>query len=247
MDAELYHSRDLFIDATVREDNGAFTQEVLLGSGLKLCLSGVGKVNAASAAVTLLGEYQVDSLVSIGVSGSLVEDFCVGDLVLVTETLEHDLDLRPIIEKPGLTMGQSSPFYRSHSDITEKLKDIVEPLLDSWSSKVYERFGSQASLRKGIVATGDSLITSLQQKKAITKDFPSVQLVDMETAAVAKVAKIRGVPWGALRIVSDSADSKDAARDIFEFCAWEGSKLIALTIAHLMETEVEFNEVSDGI
>lgn len=247
MNVELHHSRDLFENGAICDERGSTTQEFFLASGLALCLSGIGKVNAASAAATLLGEYQVDALISIGVSGSLVGGFNVGDLVLVSAALEHDLDLRPIIEKPGVVIGQSTPFYRAHPDITNTLKNIAEPLLEPWSRKVYERFGVKASLQNGIVATGDTLISSSQQKHAITSEFPLVQLVDMETAAIAKVAENRRVPWGALRVVSDSADSKDVARDVFDFCAWEGSKLIALTIAQLIEAKLERDEESDSV
>ncbi len=247
MEAELSHSLDLFASRIHKADKYAKTQEIYFGDELVLCISGVGKVNAASAAAMLLSLHYVDVLISIGVSGSLADDFNVGDIALVTTALEHDLDLRPIVESPGVAMGQSSPLHRSHAKVTETLHLAVEPLLESWSCSVYDRFGTRATLHTATVATGDTLVTSVEQKSAIVSQFPAAQLVDMETGAIAKVAINHGVPWGALRVVSDSADSKEVAREVFAFCSWEGSKLIASTIAHLIEIGLGKNGVIDDL
>jgi adenosylhomocysteine nucleosidase len=54
--------------------------------------------------------------------------------------------------------------------------------------------------------SGDQIVTSSEIRDALLRDFPDAVCVDMETAAIAQVAQQNGLPWGAVRVTSDSAD-----------------------------------------
>ena len=59
------------------------------------------------------------------------------------------------------------------------------------------------------VVSGNQAIFSTNRKRWLQKTF-SALAVDMETAAVAQVAVSYGLPWVAIRAISDQADDSQA-------------------------------------
>jgi adenosylhomocysteine nucleosidase len=68
-----------------------------------------------------------------------------------------------------------------------------------------------------LVLTGDQIVTSRTVRGALVKDFPEAACIDMETGAVAQVAHQNGLPWSALRVISDSADETFDLRGVVGF------------------------------
>ena len=81
--------------------------------------------------------------------------------------------------------------------------------------------------------SGDQIIRSPETRNKIRFDHPDALCVDMETAAVAQVAFQNGVPWGAIRLVSDDADEMFDAGEVIEYSRETASHVIA---AILLET-----------
>ena len=54
--------------------------------------SGIGKVNAGICSQILVDLYQVDGIVNTGIAGSLRNEINIGDLVLSTVAVQHDVD-----------------------------------------------------------------------------------------------------------------------------------------------------------
>ena len=54
-----------------------------------------GKVAAATTAVSLITEFQVDRMVFTGVAGGIAPDVNVGDVVIAQRLFQHDMDARP--------------------------------------------------------------------------------------------------------------------------------------------------------
>ena len=54
--------------------------------------SGIGKVNAAICTQILADVYQVSGVVNTGIAGSLKAEIDIGDIVLSSDALQHDMD-----------------------------------------------------------------------------------------------------------------------------------------------------------
>lgn len=141
-------------------------------------LSGVGKVRGAHAAAALLAE-GVDAVLVVGTAGALDAGREVGDLVLASEAVQWDLagrEGRRIEADPGLREAwrASVPGASLAPFLTSD-----RPAL-GWLQR-------GARLRAARRALGGGL----------------APVADMETAAVAHVCARAGVPWAALRVISD--------------------------------------------
>jgi adenosylhomocysteine nucleosidase len=73
------------------------------------------------------------------------------------------------------------------------------------------------SVPSGVVLTGDQIVTSREVRDRILGDFPNGACFDMETAAMAQVARQNGVPWAALRMTSDGADESFSIEEVVGF------------------------------
>jgi adenosylhomocysteine nucleosidase len=72
-------------------------------------------------------------------------------------------------------------------------------------------------VRSGLVLTGDQIVTSRAVRDGLLRDFPEGLCFDMETAAIAQVAIQNSLPWGALRMTSDSADESFNLDQVISF------------------------------
>nr|WP_246798101.1 5'-methylthioadenosine/adenosylhomocysteine nucleosidase [Alkalibacter rhizosphaerae] len=69
-----------------------FYEGVLRNKPVVLVRSGIGKVNAAICAQILIDRFGVEAIINSGVAGALHPDLEVGDIVLATEVMQHDID-----------------------------------------------------------------------------------------------------------------------------------------------------------
>ena len=108
-------------------------------SELPVLVTGAGKVNAAVAVATTLGQYSPKSVVNLGTAGALRDG--VSGTVVVGRVIQHDLDddalftlaglhfSEPIdLNEPGLTLATGDAFV-SDADVRRRLAaraDIVD-------------------------------------------------------------------------------------------------------------------------
>ena len=69
-----------------------FCKGKLEGKDVVIVRSGIGKVNAGICSQILVDLYQVDGIVNTGIAGSLRNEINIGDLVLSTVAVQHDVD-----------------------------------------------------------------------------------------------------------------------------------------------------------
>lgn len=144
------------------------------GTRAVACAAGVGKVNAAHAAATLLAESSGAGLFIVGVCGGLRRGLVPGTLVHCTRAVQTDSSLRQEREV--------------ESDAT---------LREAWQRAV--------AGEAGWFLTADRPVLSLWRRLRLARAFLGPCVADMETAAAAAVARRAGVPWAALRAVTDQA------------------------------------------
>jgi len=185
----------------------------LHGQPCVLALTRVGKVAAAATTATLLREFDVDRVVFTGVAGGLGEHVQVGDVVVGSALVQHDLDARPLFprhEVPLLGMARF-PAAEALADLLQRC--AAEFLAQHPGSPLVP---GRPALHRGLIATGDRFVNDAGTILALREALPDALCVEMEGAAVAQVCHEFGVPCAVLRTVSDRAD-QDAHVDFLAF------------------------------
>ena len=78
---------------------------------------------------------------------------------------------------------------------------VPETVVDLASGRCFRATPAPGHEPSGTIATVDELILDLERLGALADD--GIDALDMETAAVADVCEARGIPWSAVRVVSD--------------------------------------------
>ena len=152
---------------------------------------GVGKVFAAIAAEAMILGFSPDLIVTTGVAGNLSADLAIGDVVVSTAVVQHDMDTSPIGDPVGLISG----IHKIEIESDAKAADKMCACLDALGVR-YAR---------GVIASGDQFIASNEARERITTLFGAL-CCEMEGAAVGQVAYLHGVPFLVLRALSDDAN-----------------------------------------
>jgi adenosylhomocysteine nucleosidase len=176
-----------------------FWQGTVHGKPVVLALSRIGKVAAATTATALIEKFKVQRTVFTGVAGGLAPQVQVGDVVVGTQYLQHDFDASPLFaryEIPG--------YDRSRFDADAKLAAIF---LEA-APAIFQKAGSlkDTKMHAGLIASGDRFVSSATEAQALRLALPDALCVEMEGAAVAQVCHDYGVPFVAVRTISDRAD-----------------------------------------
>ena len=147
-------------------------------------LCGIGKVNAASGTAHLI-DTGCEIILNYGLSGG-ISGIRRGEICLCNRFLEHDFNLTTIGYKPCEKPGQESFVYNSD----KRLGGVVKSLLPD--------------IKEGLAATGDCFVCDEKLRGFLKEEFGAM-CCDMETAAIAYVCEYAGVPFAAVRRVSDDA------------------------------------------
>ena len=172
----------------------------LHGREVVTVLSGIGKVAAATTATALIERFGVDRIVFCGVAGGLAPGVHVGDVVVADSFLQHDLDASPIFPRYEVPLYGTDRF-------------ATEPALSGELAAAVQRALPGTRLHRGLVVSGDRFVSSAGESRQLQQALPEALAVEMEGAAFAQVCHDYGVPFAAVRTVSDRAD--DAAHGDF--------------------------------
>ncbi|GKS77779.1 5'-methylthioadenosine/adenosylhomocysteine nucleosidase [Acidovorax sp. SUPP950] len=189
----------------------------LHGCEVVLALSGIGKVAAATTATALIERFGAARVVFTGVAGGLGADVQVGDVVVAHDFLQHDMDASPLFPRWELP-GYGRTRLPCDDALAGRLADAAGECLAGGAAALLDGAGLPPPLRAprvhwGLIASGDRFVSTVQESQALRDAFTAaghaVLAVEMEGAAVAQVCSDYGVPFAAVRTVSDRAD--DAA------------------------------------
>ncbi len=150
-----------------------------------IVFSGIGKVNAAYACTLLCREFSPEFIVTTGLSGGLGRSNVL-DTVIATATCQHDSDTTALGDPIGLVSTVNKIYFPSD----KKLTDL---------------FCRLTGAKKGVFACGDQFVADKEKARKIIDNFDAIAC-DMESGAIGQVAYLAGIPYVALRIISDGAN-----------------------------------------
>lgn len=202
-----------------------FSQGVLHGVDVVVCLSGIGKISAAIGTTLLIERYSPNCIINTGTAGGLTTAK-VRDIILATEVRHHDVDVTAFGYKIGQQAQQPETFLPNRT-------------LVGLARIVCEKHGEK--LLEGLVVSGDAFISNPKRVEWIELNFPNALAVEMEAAAIAQVCHQFAIPFLVLRAISDKAGEGDATS--YEKFVAEAGKLSATINMDLLKQLKEQNTI----
>jgi adenosylhomocysteine nucleosidase len=157
--------------------------------------SGVGKVNATIAAMTLIRQYSVKAILFIGVAGALHPDLEIGDMIISNCCQEHDIDASILGFSRGTVPFQAVSEYPADDKLVQQALAAAVELQRS----------EQITIRAGKVLSGDQFISDKEVVSYLHNELGG-DCVEMEGAAVAHTCYVTNTPYVVIRSMSDRAD-----------------------------------------
>ena len=170
-----------------------FLEGELEGCQAVVVRSGIGKVNAAVCTQILVDEVGVDGVINTGIAGSLKAEINIGDIVLSTDVLHHDMDATGF----GYPLGQIPQMDAFSFQADEQMRKLAK--------EVCEEVNPEIRVFEGRVVSGDQFISSREVKDKIKENFDGC-CTEMEGAAIAQTAYLNQIPFVIIRAISDKAD-----------------------------------------
>lgn len=198
MDKEMALLTPLLEDASEVNINGFVFHTGRIGHhSVVACKCGIGKVNAAIGALTLIENFHPALVINSGVAGGTgagPDPARVLDVVLASEIAYHDVWCGP-----GTVQGQAAGCpARFECPLPDGIRERLEA-------------------RQGLIASGDIFVDSPDDLHRILSLYPDAMAVDMESGAIAQTCHIKGVPFVCLRVVSDTPGEEGNAAAYQDF------------------------------
>ena len=155
--------------------------------------SGIGKVNAGICTQILADVYQVDAVINTGIAGSLKTEINIGDVVISTDTLQHDMDATGFGYEPGVIPRMETSCFPADPELLKQAEAACREAVP------------KIQVFAGRVVSGDQFISDKKVKERIVRQFGGM-CTEMEGAAIAQAAWLNGIPFVVIRAISDKAD-----------------------------------------
>ncbi|MEK8129885.1 5'-methylthioadenosine/adenosylhomocysteine nucleosidase [Paenibacillus filicis] len=188
---EKFHAHLTDVKETVKA-GVTFYEGIFHGQPIVLCRSGVGKVNAAVTTQVLVDTFGVQAILFTGVAGAVHPELSVGDIVISTDCLQHDMDVTALGFPRGTIPYEATSLFVAD----ERLRHLASQV----SHELFE-----GRVLEGRVLSGDQFIANRDTVTVLHSELQGA-CVEMEGAAVAQVCSMNGVPFVVIRSMSDKAD-----------------------------------------
>lgn len=196
---------------------GTIYSGTIYGQEIVLACAGMGKVNAALCAHTLIREFGAEAVINIGIAGAMAQEMHTMDVVIGTELCFHDQDP---------CMVKCFPFTETF---------YADKALAALAERACAAVELRGRVRSGRIITGDIFVNDAAVKARLVERF-SPLCTEMEGAAVAHAAFVNQIPFLVIRTMSDSADDgADNSYDNFIDVAANQSASIILKMLELAE------------
>jgi adenosylhomocysteine nucleosidase len=181
------------IKRVLKKASMEFCEGTLQGKPVVVVRSGIGKVNAGLCTQILADVFEVKKVINTGIAGSLDARIDIGDIVISTEALQHDMDATQF----GYPLGQIPRM--------ETLAFPADAEMAKIAKEACEAVNPEIKVFTGRVVTGDQFIANKEIKDRIKTNFDGL-CTEMEGAAIAQAAWLNEIPFVIIRAISDKAD-----------------------------------------
>ena len=185
---------DMEVQETNEQASMVFCKGTLCGKEVVVVRSGIGKVNAGICAQILVDRFQADTLINTGIAGSLDAKIDIGDMVISTDALHHDMDATVFGDPVGQVPRMDTLAFPADETLVQK------------AVRANEKANPDIHTFTGRIASGDQFISSKEVKERIVENFHPL-CVEMEGAGIAHAAYLNKVSYVIIRAISDKADN----------------------------------------
>lgn len=224
MEQEVSMLKEIMENVTItRKASMDFYEGTLEGKKVVVVRSGICKVNAGICTQILADVFGADAVINTGVAGGLNKEINIGDIVLSTDVLQHDVNATVF----GYEKGQIPQM--------DVLSFRADETLRSLAARVCKEVNPDIQVFEGRIVSGDQFISDKEAKDTIIENFGGFA-VEMEGAAIGQAAYLNGIPFLVIRAISDKADgSAHMDYSVFE----EGAILHSVKLTRAMVKEME--------
>jgi adenosylhomocysteine nucleosidase len=190
-----------------------FCTGTLHGKPAVVAACGVGKVNAALCAQTMLLHFRPALIVNVGVGGGLLPGMRIGDIAIASHVVQHDMDTSPLGEPRGYISNLQCVRVPCCAQAVSALLEAAQGL-------------KEVRAHVGVIATGDRFVDKQEIKADLTEQFGAIAC-EMEGAAVGQVCALHGAAFCVVRAISDGA-GEGSAMDFKAFARQAAQRSAAL-------------------
>lgn len=188
MESELAMLLPLVDNMTETAVNGHIIRRGRMGDNeVALMQTGIGKVNAAIGAISLIDTFSPDLIVNTGIAGGTGRGAGILDVVIADSVAYHDVYCGPGNAR-GQVQGLPERFDCSEAASLVNLDAVKD----------------NPDVKHGLIASGDLFVSIPEELWTVLEVQPDAIAVDMESGAIAQVCHLRDVPFLAIRVVSDT-------------------------------------------
>jgi adenosylhomocysteine nucleosidase len=175
---------------------------------------GIGKVAAAVCAQTMILQYHPTALLNVGVAGGTGSRVKIGDIVISTSLVQHDMDTTALGDEKGFLSGPNIVHIPASDTLVNHAVSAAQEVL------------KPSKIHTGIIATGDQFVCDSEQLGRIAEEF-GASACEMEGGSIAQVCYLNKVDFVVIRAISDNAN-EHAAMDFTEFAEQSAKELTEL-------------------
>ncbi len=192
-----------------------FYEGYLNGVKVVVAKCGVGKVNSAICASVMSLLFNPYVIINPGVAGGVGKGVLIGDLVIASSCVEHDMDTSLAGDPVSMVnLGNESLINIPCSEKYSKI--FLEEAKNIYNGNVFYN----------VIVSGDQFIADPVKVMSFKENYDAFAC-DMESASIAHTCYMAGIPFVALRSISDNANESGSV-DYFEFAKKSAKKTMEL-------------------
>jgi futalosine hydrolase len=181
----------------------------LAGRPVLLCVSGMGKVNAAHGATLLLTQFKPEALLVFGIGGAYPSSGAqVGDIALAKEEIAGD---EGVLTPEGFkdTEYIGIPLLKTATSVIYSTYPASENLMKrSLKSLLARQDRGRGAIHVGSFVTLSTCTGTAARARELEERHHGL-CENMEGAAAAQVAELHSIPWIEVRGISNLVEDRD--------------------------------------
>ena len=185
--------KDMKLENKITKANMTFNKGKLWGKDVVAVVCGIGKVNAAICTQILISEFNVSSIINVGVAGGVGKNIYPGDVVVGENLVEHDMDTTAFGDPHGQVPRMDVFDFKCDDTLVAAAKRACEAIGD-------------INTFSGRIVSGDQFVCSVEKIQWIEQEFNALAC-EMEGASIAHVCYLNNIPCVIIRSISDNANN----------------------------------------